>query len=127
MTPESERPMIGETDNTFTLDVPELATRLEQGETEQATISIDRADNFTQDVTLMFSDVPAGVTITPTSPVIQKSQDEVELTIAASPTAAVGDFTVNVTGSPTTGADAMAELEISVGKSGAPAPAPLVP
>lgn len=125
--PESEQPMLGQADNTFTLDVPALATALEQGETEQTSISIDRGDNFAQDVTITFSDLPAGVSIMPNTPKIQKSEDKVEITVSATPTAAVGDYTVKVTGSPATGANAVAEMKITVGKAGEVAPAPLVP
>lgn len=41
--PESEKPMIGQTENTFTLDPPMMATKLEQGGKETVSISEDRS------------------------------------------------------------------------------------
>lgn len=113
--PESEKPMFGEADNTFTLNVPAMATPVEPGGQVTASIGIERGANFAQDVTLKFDDVPQGVHIEPDSPVIAGTDEAVELTIHAAEDAAVGDFTVKTTGHPETGADAMAEWRISIG------------
>lgn len=117
--PESEKPMIGQTDNTFTLDVPMMSTSVKQGEMDTVTIGISRGTNFSQDVSLKFDNVPTGVTIEPASARIPKTEENVELTVHAGANAALGDFVVKVTGSPTEGADAMADLNITIAKGDA--------
>jgi hypothetical protein len=114
--PESEKPMIGQTDNTFTLDVPMIATSVKQGEFDTVTIGISRGTNFAQDVSLKFDNVPTGVTIEPASARIPKTEEGVELTVRAGTDAALGDFIVKVTGSPTEGADALADLSLTIAK-----------
>ena len=114
--PESEKPMIGQTDNTFTLEVPMIATSVKQGEMDTVSIGIDRGTNFSQDVSLSFDNIPTGVTIEPARAAIPKTEEEVELTVHASMDAALGDFIVKVTGQPDAGAAAMADLSITIAK-----------
>jgi hypothetical protein len=114
--PESEKPMIGQTDNTFTLDVPMIATSIKQGEMDTVSIGIKRGTNFSQDVALSFDNIPTGVRIEPSSAGIPKTEEEVELTIHAAMDAALGDFVVKVTGQPDAGAAAMADLSITIAK-----------
>lgn len=113
---ESEQSIMGQTDNTFSLDLPMMAAGLEQGEQERVAIGIHRGTNFAQDVSLKFSNVPEGIHILPEVPVISRADEEVELTIHAAENAAIGDFTVQISGHPETGADATAELSITVSK-----------
>lgn len=112
--PESEKPLLGETANTFTLDVPMMGTTVKQGEMDTVSIGIDRGTNFDQDVALTLSDVPPGVTIDPASPVLSRTEETEELTVRAAPDAALGDFVVKISGSPDTGATANAELKITI-------------
>ena len=112
--PESNKPMMGQTDNTFTLTVPMMATSVEQGERETIAIGIKRGTNFAQDVSLKFDNVPPGIHIGPEVPMLDRTQEEVELSVHAADDAAIGDFIVQVTGHPETGADATAELSIRV-------------
>lgn len=114
--PESEKPMIGQTDNTFTLDVPAMATKLQQGEQDTLAIGIKRGANFAQDVTLDFVDVPQGLHIQPDTPRIGVGDEKVQLTVHASESAALGEFNIKVIGHPKTGADATAELSINISK-----------
>lgn len=114
--PESEKPMIGQTENTFTLTVPRIATSVKQGEMDTVTIGIDRGTNFSQDVSLSFDNIPAGVRIEPTTAGIPKTEEDVELTVHAALDAALGDFIVKVTGQPDEGAAAMADLSITIAK-----------
>lgn len=114
--PESEKPMIGQTDNTFTLDVPMMATKIEQGETNTLSIGIKRGTNFAQDVSLEFTDVPPGIHIQPDLPRIARTDEALELTLHAAEDAALGDFTVKVAGFPGTGAPANAELSLTISK-----------
>jgi len=110
------RPVIGETENTFTLDVPMLATTIKQGEAKNISISIKRGKNFDQDVTLQVTEMPTGVTIEPASPVIRRGDKEAKLTLKAADEAALGDFTVSVTGQPGEGAVASSQMKVRVEK-----------
>jgi uncharacterized membrane protein len=110
------KPVVGRADDTFTLDPPNLATKVKQGESKAVSIGIKRGKNFDQDVTLKFSDLPKGVTIDPASPVIKHGDTEVKLTVKAADDAALGDFAVKATGHPTKGSDASNELRITVDK-----------
>jgi hypothetical protein len=110
----AKKPVYGQADDTFNLIVPHLSTTLKQGETKAVSISIARGKNFDEDVTLRFADVPKGVTLNPASPVIKHGDTEAKLTLKAADDAALGDFTVKVTGHPTKGAAALNEFKITV-------------
>ena len=114
--PESEKPMVGRTDNTFTLDVPMMAAKLEQGAMDTLTIGIKRGTNFAQDVALNFSDVPQGIHIQPDTPMIARTEEEAKFTVHADADAPLGDFKVKVSGVPETGAPANAELSLTITK-----------
>ena len=110
----------GQADDTFNLSVPSstpyLSTSLKQGETKAVSISIKRGKNFDEDVTLQFADMPKGVTLDPASPVIKHGDTEAKLMVKAEDDAALGDFTVKVTGHPTKGTDSSNEFKITVAK-----------
>lgn len=109
------KPLIGEKEETFSLDLPNLSTGIKQGETQNITIGIDRGQNFDEDVTLSLSNLPAGLTITPEKPVLKKGEEEVIISVAAAADAALGDFTVTVSGSPSGGGTtATNQLELTV-------------
>jgi len=109
--------MGGPAEETFMLNVPSLATKLKQGESKTVTISLKRGTNFDEDVTLKFDDVPQGVTIEPTNPKIARSEKETQLTIKAAKDAAVGNFTIKVSGEPTRGKPATNTLNVTVDKA----------
>lgn len=113
-TPPSKKPMLGQTEDTFSLTVP--STKLNQGETKTVSVGISRGKNFNEDVSLKVGDLPKGVTLDPASALIKHGDTDAKLTLKAANDAALGDFTVKVTGHPTKGADAVAELKISVAK-----------
>jgi hypothetical protein len=56
------------------------------------------------------------VTTDPASPAIKHGDKEASVTFNTAGDAALGDFTVKVTGHPTKGADAVSELKISIAK-----------
>jgi hypothetical protein len=107
-----KQPLYGQADNTFDLKAP--STSLAQGETKTVAIGIKRGTNFQGDVTLKFKDVPEGVTLSPTSPVIKHGDKETEVTLKAAADASQGKFTIKVSGHPTTGPDGAAELTLAV-------------
>jgi hypothetical protein len=106
----------GREEGTFTIGVPQLSTSIKQGETKTISISIKRGKNFDQDVKLAFGDLPKGVTIEPSMETIKASETEKNISIKATDDAAVGEFTVKVTGTPTTGANAESDLKLNVNK-----------
>ena len=118
--PDSEQATLGQTDNTFSLDTPMMSTKLTQGETVAVTIGITRGKNFDQDVTLMFNDLPKGVTVDPMEPVIKHGDADAKMTMKAADDAALGDFTIKLMGHPATGGAAEAEMSITVAKQDSP-------
>jgi uncharacterized membrane protein len=107
---------IRQPEDTFTLSVPTFSTKLKQGESKEVTIGIKRGKNFGQDVTLKLSGLPDGVSVEPSEPVIKKGDKDVKLTFKAADDAALGDFTVKVTGHPEEGGDATNEVKLTVQK-----------
>lgn len=112
----SNKSGLGQAEDTFSLTVPTLSTTLKQGESKVVDLGIKRGKNFDQDVTLKFDNVPQGVTIDPRSPAIKHGDNEAKVTVKAAEDAAVGDFTVKVTGHPTKGAGATNELKLTIQK-----------
>jgi len=115
-TTSTDKPLIGQKEETFTLSVPTLSTHIKQGETKTVSISAKKGKNFDEDVTLKFGDLPKGVTVDPASPAIKHGDTKADVTVHAADDAAVGDFTVKVTGHPSKGADATDEMKITVSK-----------
>jgi hypothetical protein len=112
----ANKPVVGQADDTFGLDVPKMSTTLKQGETKDLAIDVSRGKNFSQDVELKFAGVPKGVTLDPASPVIMHGDKQAKVAVKVADDAALGDFTVKVTGHPTSGADATNEFKIAVAK-----------
>ena len=109
-----KKPAYGQADDTFNLSVPLMSSSLQQGEQLEATVGIERAKDFDQDVALAFADVPEGVTVEPANPVIKHGDTDAKITFKAGDEAPLGDFQVNVTGHPTKGADAQIEFKLTV-------------
>ncbi len=109
-----KKPAYGQTDDTFNLSVPVLSSSLQQGKQTEATVGIKRAKNFDEDVTLTFADVPQGVTVEPTSPMIKHGETDVKITVKAGDEAPLGDFKVNITGHPTKGTDAQVAFKLTI-------------
>jgi uncharacterized membrane protein len=112
----TKRPVVSTADDTFTLSVPTLATNIKQGETKAVTIGIRRGKNIGEDVSLKFEGMPKGVTIDPATPSIKAGDPEAKINLKAADDAALGDFTIKVTGHPAKGADAHNDLKITVEK-----------
>jgi uncharacterized membrane protein len=107
----------GPAEDTFTINVPTLATTLKQGESKTIALSLKRGTNFDEDVTVKFEDVPEGLTIEPTNPKIAKSEKDTQVTIKAAKDAALGKFTIKVVGEPTRGKPASNSLNVTVDKA----------
>lgn len=115
--PPSQTDRLGQEDGTFSLDTPMMATKLAQGESTKVLVEIDRGDNFSEDVSLEIGQMPPGVTLEAQTPRIARGEKEATFVLKAAKDAALGDFTVSVTGHPTKGADAVTELAFSISKS----------
>jgi uncharacterized membrane protein len=116
-TTTTAKPVIGEAEETFTLNVPTLSTSIVQGETKAVTIGINRGTNFDDDVMLKLGELPQGVTVTPANPTLKAGEEEVKLSVTAAADAALGDFTIKLTGTPAKGGkDATNELNLTVEK-----------
>ena len=112
-------PALTQADNTFKLNVPNLETDIEQGESKTITIGINRGTNFNQDVKLEFSGAPDKVKVTPASSEIKASQKEVQVTLEAAKDAALGEFEVTVNGTPAKeGTKATSKFKVQVKKAG---------
>jgi uncharacterized membrane protein len=107
---------ITQAEDTFTLSVPLLSTKIKQGGAAKVTVGIKRGKNFGQDVTLKLEGLPEGVSVEPADPAIKHGDKDVKLTFTAADDAALGDFTVKVTGHPETGGDATNKVKLTVQK-----------
>jgi hypothetical protein len=112
--PPTKAPMTGQVDDTFSLIMP--SATLNQGGNTTVSIGIKRGQNFSEDVSLGLAGLPAGVTLDPANPLIKHGDNAAQITLKAAPDAALGDFTVKVTGHPSKGADAVAEMKVSIAK-----------
>jgi hypothetical protein len=115
-TKEKTQSTVGQTENTFSLSVPPLATSVKQGETKEVKISVKRGKNFNQKVALSFEDLPKGVTLEPAKVEVAEGNDETKLSVKADDSAAIGDFKVKVIGHPASGPDATNEMKLKVEK-----------
>lgn len=105
---------MGQTENTFNLSVPMMASALKQGETTDVSVGIKRARDFGEDVTLKFSNIPRGVTVEPANPVIKHGDTDAKFAFKAGDAAPVGEFNIKIKGHPTTGGDAEIEFKLNV-------------
>jgi len=110
--PPSTPSVTGQAEDTFSLSVSN--TKLNQGDTKNVTIDINRGRNFGQDVAVKIGNLPQGISLVPTSPQIKHGDADTEFALSATRDAALGDFTISVTGQPATGAAAVAEMKITV-------------
>jgi hypothetical protein len=102
--------------DSFTLSMPFWTTSLKQGETKAVSIAITREKRFDQDVTFKFDGLPKGITVEPASAVIKNGEPEAKFVLKATDDAALGDFSVMVTGHPMKGADASHEFKFTVAR-----------
>jgi uncharacterized membrane protein len=113
---EKAEDKLRQAEDTFNLSVPTFSTKIKQGESKEVTVGISRGKNFDEDVTLSFDNLPKGVTVEPAKATIKHGDKEAKLTFKAADDAALGDFTVKVTGHPQKGGDATNDLKLTVQK-----------
>jgi len=99
----------------FRIDVPTFDVKVKQGETQSISIKLQRGESFKQDVKLKIETAEGGVSVDPAKINVKASDSpEVELTITAPKDAALGDYTISVTGTPETGEATSAEFKVKV-------------
>jgi len=109
------KPIAGEADRTFSLSVPFEAVSLTQGGEADVKIGINRGQDFAEEVALKLSDLPMGVTLDTKDPKITQGSTAVTLLLKADADAALGDFTVKVTGhTASSSADSSEEIKLKV-------------
>jgi len=111
---DAKKPTFGQAENTFNLTVPFLSSTLQQGEKLDTMVGIKRSENFDEDVTLKFADIPKGVTVDPASSMIKRSDENAKITFKAGDQAPLGNFKVKVTGHPSNGSDAEIEFQLTI-------------
>ena len=109
-------PPMGQANDTFNLSVPPLGTSIKQGERKSVSIGIKRGSNFDEEVTLKFAGLPQGVTIDPSPALIKHGDESAKITLTAGESAALGDFSINVAGHPSKGADAIVMFKVTIDK-----------
>ena len=113
------KPIAGDADETFSLSVPFESVSLTQGEDKSVLIGINRGENFREQVAIKLSDLPEGVSLETTDPVIEQGTTDATLMLKAASDAALGDFTFKVTGhTASSGADFSKEIKLTVSKRG---------
>jgi hypothetical protein len=105
---------VRQAEDTFSMSVPTFSTKIKQGESKEAAVGISRGKNFDEDVALSFGDLPKGVTVEPAKSTIKHGDKDAKFTFTAADDAALGDFTVKLTGHPQKGGDATNELKLTV-------------
>jgi len=100
----------------FKIVVPAFDTKIKQGEVQSVTISLERGDAFKQDVTLEIKlSKGEGVTFDPAKVTVKASdKPDVQLRITAPKDAALGEYIVSVTGTPTTGEPTSVKFNVKV-------------
>ena len=114
--PTTNRQAVLQNDDTFNLSAPITSTVIKQGEKRSVSIGLKRGKNFDEEVGLKFDAMPKGVTLDPSSPMIKHGDTEAKMMLNAKADAALGDFTIKVTGHPTKGADATINFKVTVEK-----------
>jgi uncharacterized membrane protein len=98
----------------FKIDVPTFDVKVKQGEIEVVTIKLHRGKYFKRDVTLEIA-VDKGISIEPAKIVVKASDKSVvDFTIKVPRGAALGGYTVEVTGKPTTGEPTSVQFTVKV-------------
>ena len=90
--------------------------KIKQGETQSVTLSLDRGEYFKQDVTLEIRlSRGEGIALDPEKVIIKASdKPDVHLAVTAPKDAALGEYIISVTGTPTTGQPTSVEFDVRV-------------
>jgi uncharacterized membrane protein len=99
----------------FKIDVPTFDVKVKQGETQSVAIKLQRGESFKQDVKLEIVTAKGGISVSPEKVLVKASdKPEVDLTITVPKEAALGEYKISVTGTPTTGEPTSVEFTVKV-------------
>jgi hypothetical protein len=114
---DTNRDITGKPKNdTFDIKVPALATTIKQGESKEVTVTLERSKDFKEDVTLKAMTQDKGLTISPSTHAVKATDanTDVKFNVSATKEATVGEHTITITGTPTTGAPTSIGLKVNV-------------
>jgi uncharacterized membrane protein len=98
----------------FKVAVPTYDTDVKQGEVGIVTVSLERGESFKQDVRLQIN-TTKGISVEPTDVIVKASdKPDVQLRITVPKDAALGEYSVSVTGTPTTGEPTSTSFDVKV-------------
>lgn len=100
----------------FKIAVPMFDTKVNQGEIQTVNLTLERGDTFKQDVMLVTKlSKGEGITFDPAK-ILVKAGDkpDIQLTITAAKDAAIGEYSVLVMGTPTTGEPTSVTFNVKV-------------
>ena len=96
----------------FSITVPQSET-IKQGSSDAITITLNRGDYFKRDVDLVVS--ATGISVTPGDVLVKASdKPDVQFQITVSRDAAIGEYPVTVTGTPTSGSATSTVFKVEV-------------
>jgi uncharacterized membrane protein len=100
----------------FRIAVPALDTTIKQGETQIVTISLEKGESFKQDVTLEIKLAKGeGLIFDPAKTVVKATdKPNVDFVITVRRDAALGEYKISVTGTPTKGEPTSVEFNVKV-------------
>jgi len=101
-------------DEGFRIIVLSSDTNIKQGESQSVAISLEREDYFKQDVTLHITP-SKGLYVEPMTVLVRAGdRPDVQFRIAAAMDAAIGEYKVNVAGTPSTGKATSIDFKVMV-------------
>ena len=100
----------------FYISVPSFDTKVKQGETQAVDIKIERGESFKQDVKLEIKlSKGEGISVDPAKVTVKASdKPDAQIKITVPKDAALGEYKVSVTGTPTTGEATSVEFKVKV-------------
>ena len=101
-------------DQGFKIGVPMFAVKVEQGETKDAKIKLDRGKYFKQDVTIALT-ASEGIAVKPTEVTVKANEKaDVPIEITAPKDAAIGEYRIRVKATPERGESAAMDVKVKV-------------
>lgn len=98
----------------FTIATPTLPTTIKQGEDQTVTITLNRGESFKRDVTLEIR-ASKGISVDPTKVTVKGNEKpDVQLRISAPKKADLGEYKIEIKGTPETGEATSTELIVRV-------------
>jgi uncharacterized membrane protein len=99
----------------FKIAVPTYDTEVKQGEIKIVAVSLERGESFKQDVRLQINTIKGGISVEPAKVLVKASdKPDVQLRITVPKDAALGEYSLSVTGTPETGEPTSTSFNVKV-------------